>query len=120
LIHPRVFLMAGHCTDGWEGTGVTTFWVNFHECALNGNTLSEVEQVITNPDCHWGPTSNPHDVGVLILAEPVEDITPAALPEVGFLDGLKKEHKLGHGSDKAKSTVVGYGGSLNWPLPDVY
>jgi Trypsin len=120
LIHPRVLLTAGHCTSGWEGTGVETFWVNFDQYALNEATLLDVEQVITHPDYNWGPTSNPHDVGVLILAEPVVGITPAALPEEGFLDELRNEGLLGHGSDKAKFTVVGYGGSLNWPPPDIY
>ena len=76
LIHPRVFLTAGHCTEGWEGTGVETFWVNFDQYALNGGTLLEVEEVITHPDYRWGPTSNPHDVGALILVEPVTDIEP--------------------------------------------
>lgn len=120
LIHPRVFLTAGHCTEGWEGTGVETFWVSFDPYALTPERLLDVEQVITHPDYYWGPTSNPHDVGVLILAEPVVGITPAALPELGFLDGLKKEGLLGKGADKAKFTVVGYGGTLNWPPPDIY
>lgn len=120
LVHPRVFLTAGHCTSGWEGTGVETFWVNFDQYALNEATLLDVAAVITHPDYYWGPTSNPHDVGVLVLAEPVEGITPATLPEPGFLDALKKDGLLGRGQDKAKFTVVGYGGSLNWPPPDIY
>jgi hypothetical protein len=120
LIHPRVFLTAGHCTEGWEGTGVETFWVNFDSYALNEGTLLDVEQVITHPDYNWGPTSDPHDVGVLILSEPVQDITPAALPDEGFLDELQKEGRLGRGADKAKFTLVGYGGTLEWPPPDVY
>ncbi len=120
LIHPRVFLTAGHCTEGWEGTGVETFWVNFSEYALDKDTLLEVEQVITHPDYDWGPQSNPHDVGVLILAEPVTDITPASLPYEGFLDDLKAEGKLNQGSNKAKFTLVGYGGTLDWPPPDIY
>ena len=119
LIHPRVFLTAGHCTEGWEGTGVETFWVNFDQYALNVDTLLDVEQVITHPDYYWGPTNNPHDVGVLILAEPVVDIEPATLPVEGFLDGLKEEGLLGRGQDKAKFTVVGYGGTLEWPPPDI-
>ncbi len=119
LVHPRVFLTAGHCTEGWEGTGVETFWVNFDQYALNEATLLEVKEVITHPDYNWGPTSNPHDVGVLILAEPAVGITPALLPEEGFLDGLRKEGLLAQGADKAKFTMVGYGGTLNWPPPDI-
>jgi secreted trypsin-like serine protease len=120
LIHPRVFLTAGHCTDGWEGTGVTSFWVNFDQDALNEATLLEVEQVITHPGYWWGPQSNPHDVGVLILAEPVSGITPANLPEAGFLDQLRKQGKLRQGREEADFTVVGYGGTLDWPPPEIY
>lgn len=120
LIHPRVFLTAGHCTEGWEGTGVETFWVNFAQYALNEDTLLDVAAVVTHPDYYWGPQSNPHDVGVLILAEPVTDIEPAGLPEEGFLDDLKADGILNQGKEKAKFTVVGYGGTLDWPPPDIY
>ena len=120
LIHPRVFLTAGHCTEGWEGTGVETFWVNFDEYALNEKTLLDVEQVITHPDYYWGPISNPHDVGVLILEKPVKKrIKPATLPPEGFLDQLLAEGKLRQGSDGAKFTLVGYGGTLEWPPPEI-
>lgn len=119
LIHPRVFLTAGHCTEGWEGTGVETFWVNFDQDALNEATLLDVAQVITHPEYWWGPTSDPHDVGILILAEPVSGITPANLPDEGFLDRLREEGKLKHGKEKAKFTVVGYGGTLHWPPPEI-
>ncbi len=55
LIHPQVFLTAGHCTEGWEGTRVETFWVNFDQDALNEGTLLDVAEVITHPDYWWGP-----------------------------------------------------------------
>jgi secreted trypsin-like serine protease len=120
LIHERVFLTAGHCTVDWEDYGVETFWVNFDQDALNENTLLEVEAVIPHPDYYWGPQSNPHDVGVLILAGPVTDIEPADLPYEGFLDDLRAEGLLNQGKEKAKFTVVGYGGTLDWPPPDIY
>ena len=120
LIHPRVFLTAGHCTEGWEGTGVETFWVNFDPYALNEKTLLDVERVITHPDYYWGPTSNPHDVGVLILKKPVKKrIKPATLPEEGFLDRLLAEGRLRQGSNEADFTVVGYGGTLDWAPPEI-
>jgi secreted trypsin-like serine protease len=118
LIHPRVFLTAGHCTADWEGTGVETFWVNFDPYALNEASLLDVEQVITHPDYYWGG-SNPHDVGILVLAEPVDDITPAELPYEGYLDDLKKNGALRTKADGALFTVVGYGGTLEWPPPDI-
>jgi len=121
LIHPRIFLTAGHCTADLDAYGIETVWVNFDEYAVNEKTLLEVEQVITHPDYYWGPTSNPHDVGALILKKPVKKrIKPATLPEEGFLDQLLAEGKLRAGSDEAKFTLVGYGGSLNWPPPEIY
>jgi secreted trypsin-like serine protease len=117
LVHPQVFLTAGHCTVDWEGTGVETFWVNFDQNALNEATLLDVVEVIPHPDYWWGPTSNPHDVGALILAEPVTDIEPANLPSEGFLDDLRSAGELRQGSDGAKFNMVGYGGTLDWPPP---
>jgi hypothetical protein len=117
LIHPRVFLTAGHCTEGWEPYGVTTFWVNFDEYALESKKLLDVEEVITHPDFSWSPPS--YDVGVLILKKPVKRITPAALPEPYLLDRLEEEGKLRQGSDGARFTVVGYGGTLDWPPPQI-
>lgn len=118
LIHPRVFLTAGHCTDGLDESEIYVKF-DFDQNTLNSSSLFAVEEVITHPEYYWGPQSNPHDVGALILAEPVEDIEPAILPEEGFLDSLWAEKKLKHGSNKAKFTVVGYGGTLAWPPPDI-
>jgi hypothetical protein len=74
---------------------------------------------MTHPDYWWGPTSNPHDVGVLILAESVTGIKPASLPYEGLLDDLKAAGQLNQGKTKAKFTLVGYGGTLEWPPPDI-
>jgi secreted trypsin-like serine protease len=123
LIHPCVFLTAGHCTaaEEFEANGITTVWVTFDQETSNHDTLLAVEEVITHPDYDWGPQSNPHDVGVLILEEPVPDeIPPAVLPPyVGFLDYKHDNKQLKHGTDKAKFTVVGYGDTLSWPPPDL-
>ena len=118
LIHPRVFLTAGHCTEGFED-GTITVWVNFHQYALNEKTLLDVEQVITHPDYYWRAISDPHDVGVLVLKKPARKPTPANLPAEGFLDQLLAEGKLRQGSDGAKFTLVGYGGLLDWPPPQI-
>jgi hypothetical protein len=117
LIHPRVFLTAGHCTDGVDPGEV---WVNFNPDGTNLKGILDVAQVITHPDYWWGPTSNPHDVGVLILKKPVKKLKPANLPEEGFLDQLLAEGKLRQGSEGAKFTLVGYGATLDWPPPDIY
>jgi secreted trypsin-like serine protease len=119
LIHPRVFLTAGHCTEGFED-GTIKVWVNFHQYALNAKTLLDVERVITHPDYNWGPTSDPHDVGVLVLEKPMKKrIQPANLPKEGFLDQLLAEGKLRQGSEGAEFTLVGYGGLLDWPPPQI-
>ena len=117
LIHPRVFLTAGHCTDGVDPGEV---WVNFSQDGTNLKGILDVAKVITHPDYWWGPTSNPHDVGVLILKKPVKKLKPANLPEEGFLDQLLAEGKLRQGSEGAKFTLVGYGATLDWPPPDIY
>ena len=119
LVHPRIVLTAGHCTVDWEDTGVTQFWVTFDQDALNPSTLLDVEAVVPHPDYYWGPTSNPHDVGALILAEPYTDVEPAVLPAVGFLDQLKADGKLKERGQRAKFTMVGYGGTLAWPPPEI-
>ena len=119
LVYPRVFLTAGHCTVDLDAYGIETVWVNFDQYALNEKTLLDVEHVITHPDYYWGPQSDPHDVGVLILKKPAKRLTPAALPEEGFLDQLLAEGKLREGSDGAEFTVVGYGGLLDWPPPEI-
>jgi secreted trypsin-like serine protease len=117
LIHPRVFLTASHCTDGVLAEEV---WVNFEQDGTNLDQLLDVAEVITHPDYWWGPTSNPHDVAILVLAEPVTGITPATLPEEGFLDRLQEEGKLKHGQDRAQFTLVGYGATLDHPPPSIY
>ena len=119
LVHPRVFVTAGHCTDGLEAYGIETVWVNFDPYALNERTLLDVEQVITHPDYNWA-MSNPRDVGALVLKKPVKKrIEPATLPEEGFLDRLLAEGELRQGSEGARFTVVGYGGLLDWPPPQI-
>jgi hypothetical protein len=116
LIHPRVFLTAGHCTDGVDAGEV---WVNFNQDGTNLDGNLDVAMVITHPDYWWGPQSNPRDVGALLLAQPVTDIEPANLPIQGFLDNLREDGLLKQGKNKAKFTLVGYGGTLNWPPPDI-
>lgn len=118
LIYPRVFLTAGHCTSSLESliaAGVLTLVdvkVSFDSDKALEEGMLEVEEIVTHPDYNWGPQSNPHDVGALILAAPVTDITPVSLPEEGLLNRLKKAGELRPGPEGAKFTLVGYGATL--------
>jgi secreted trypsin-like serine protease len=120
LIAPQVFLTAGHCTD-WASAVLPPglLHVSFStDDALNPATWLPVAAIITHPDYNWGPYSDPHDVGILILEEPV--ILPAAtLPGEGFLDELRADGMLRQGREGAKFTVVGYGSTLEWPPPKI-
>jgi secreted trypsin-like serine protease len=119
LIDERVFLTAGHCTDGIENESeIESIWVNFDDWALSEGAMLPVEEVITHPDYAWGG-ADPHDVAVLILAEEVTTIEPAPLPEQRMLDDLKKAKVLRPGGPDAPTfTLVGYGGTLSWPPPE--
>ena len=116
LTHQYVFLTAGHCTAFLNppAPGITEIYVNFDQNALNEATLRPVMAAITHPN-YGGPRSNPHDVGVLILEDPVTDITPAELPDEGLLDELNKAGDLRQGKEETDFVVVGYGGTLHWP-----
>lgn len=118
LIHERVFLTAGHCTYDLDELGITTVWINFDQYALNPDTLLLVEEVITHEDYGWG-APDPHDIAALVLAEPVEDIEPATLPGEGFLNDLKREGVLRDRAEGADFVLVGYGGTLEWPPPEI-
>lgn len=116
LIHPRVFLSAGHCTVNWQNAGPGTIWVNFDPYALNTATLRNVEKVIPHPE-YTGQSADWHDVGLLILSEPVVGIEPVELAPLGYLDELQAAGLFGKGPEKAHFTVVGYGRPLTWQPP---
>jgi secreted trypsin-like serine protease len=107
--------------ETYEDFTLEDIWVNFEQNALNEGTELYVLEVITHPNYDdFSDPSNPYDVGVLILAEPVTDITPAQLPTEGYLDELKNDGLLRVRQDGAQFTVVGYGGTVaGWPPPDI-
>jgi secreted trypsin-like serine protease len=118
LIHPRIFLTAGHCTVDLDQYLIQNVQVNFDQNAFNVATLKPVQEVITHPNYHWGPTSNPYDVGILVLADPVTDIAPANLPAENLLDALRAAGELRDGAAAAKFTLVGYGNWIRFPPPE--
>jgi secreted trypsin-like serine protease len=119
LIHEKVFITASHCTFDLDEYGIDTVWVNFNEYALNPDTMLLVDQIITHPEFQWGGKDF-HDVALLVLTDPVLDIEPAALPNAGFMNDLNKEGLLKVGVERAMLTAVGYGGSLEFPPPEIY
>lgn len=122
LIHERVLLTAAHCTALAAERIASGQWlaayVSFDfDLAQPGGTLWEVAEIHTHPE--YDDFADPlitHDVGALVLAESVTGIAPAALPEAGLLDRLKRERVLrpNGGGEAATFTMVGYGGTLSW------
>lgn len=112
LVSPRVFLTAGHCTDALRSRNfpLDRIWVSFAVKVFEDTkSWRTVDAYITDPDYNWGPTSDPHDIGVLILSKTVKDITPAPIAPVGYLDQLQAAGKL----PDATFINVGYGTDEN-------
>jgi len=124
LISEDVVLTAGHATEvlEWILNDSVPVYVSFDPT----NDLEtdpgpkpgwiRVDFAITHPDCNiYTHISNTHDVGVLILEKSATGITPAILPDEGFLDQLREDGKLRERGEGAKFTAVGYGSTLDWP-----
>jgi secreted trypsin-like serine protease len=107
LIAPGVFLTAAHCVE-WlpeEGLGASDLWVSFDNAPESGSaTLLPVTEYDFDP-LYGHDAADPHDVAVVLLAAPVEEITPASLPTAGLIDQMKKDKTL---QDQV-FVAVGYG-----------
>ncbi|MFC1718580.1 trypsin-like serine protease [Candidatus Poribacteria bacterium] len=109
LIAPNVVLTAGHCTDGATAARI---WLDEivegnPDYPVGGSSSVEAFEIYTHPDfclgCGSGnglPGFSTHDVGVLILSEPVDVGGFATLPTPGLVDTLKNKTDL---------DLVGYG-----------
>ena len=112
LIHPRVFVTAGHITDPIESyiaQGAMTLEglrVSFAAYAFDSVGWQNVSGVLTHPSYVPNATSSA-DLGVLILRDPVLTIPVLPLPPLGFLDAKAASGELK--SDQAFLKVVGYG-----------
>lgn len=134
LIHPLVFLTAGHCADGLVADGIidsnglpipgddeeADIWVSFHENPSDFNppetktrcdTCLDIVRVVNSPLYNWGPVSDPHDIAAIILADP-SNITPMPYAELGNLEDLRRSTQPRNGESRESFTVVGYGGSF--------
>lgn len=103
LISPKVFLTAGHCIAFLQGKGLTRVPVTFDPVINQSVTLHEGTMHL-NP-LFPGPTSDPEDLGVIVLDDAVVGITPATLPSPGLLDRMSADHSL----KNTLFTIVGYG-----------
>jgi secreted trypsin-like serine protease len=109
LIAPTVFLTASHCTSFVESTGQTDIWVTFDSSFTASSKLIH-GTMHTNP-LYNQRQSDPEDIAVITLDEPVTNVTPAQLPTAGLLDEMKADGTL---RDQL-FTSVGYG--IQEPVP---
>jgi V8-like Glu-specific endopeptidase len=112
LLSPRVFLTAGHCTSGFAATGQPTF-VTFDPNAgpssqyVTGTPHTEPGFFNIPPQQVGVPASVGHDLGVIVLDQPVNLPAYGALPAVNSLDG----------ATGTAVTLVGYGAQAWVPQP---
>jgi hypothetical protein len=123
LIHPRVFLTAGHITDPLQrnialGRFTTEhFRVSFAPNAFDETSWAGVESFVTHPS--FRPTHsgvNMVDIGLVILKEPL-DLPIATLAHEGFLDELKAAGALRTKGDPSRFLLAGYGSTVEFPPP---
>ncbi len=109
LIAPRVFLTAGHCTSAIDAyvSSAAQVHISFGPDVLTPSTWHAVDAWITSPAYWWGPMSDPHDVGVIILKDPITNLGFGQLAPSGFLTDLWLNGKLI--SMTTKFLNVGYG-----------
>lgn len=108
LISPTVFLTAAHCDQGVSrvavtfdqsynsGTG-TTYWGTWH----------------ADPN-YRKAQSDPHDIAVVVLDEPVTGITPAQLPAADSLSGLSGGTGITSVGYGAQSVTVDHGQTFHY------
>src|SRR3954470_16346805 len=92
LISPTVFLTAAHCAEG-DRVGVT-----FDPDYVDGDKV--YYGTFHADPAYPGPTSDAHDIAVVVLDKAVHGITPALLPRADSLSGLSSTQQF---------TSVGYG-----------
>ena len=127
LIHPRVFLTAGHIAIFGEENpwAIPLTFVSFGTDALEPSSWHEVEAAITHPEYKYNPTGPcgqfANDVGVIILKKPVNTrkVPLANLPYAGFLDDLAAGLLRMSDQGIEPFIVVGYGTTLDWPPPEI-
>ena len=98
LIAADVFLTAAHCTSFLESKGIVDVWVSFDERYTPSASITH-GSMRTNPAYRGTGTTNPDDIAVVVLDQPVA-VTPARLPHRGALNADLAGQRF---------TAVGYG-----------
>jgi len=93
LISPTVFLTAAHCAEDGERVGVT------FDSAYEAGDKVYYGTFHADP-AYPGPSSDSHDIAVVVFDKPIKGIAPAQLPEADSLSDL---------SGSQRFTSVGYG-----------
>lgn len=94
LISPTVFLTAAHCDEGGDERVRVTFSTAYKDGDPTYSGTFQADPAYNQKQ------SDPHDIAVVTLDEPVKGITPAELPEANSLGRLPSDQKF---------TSVGYG-----------
>lgn len=113
LIAPTVFLTAGHCTESPAVRASIWFEADVQAgIPGNGYPFGAPLPGATSYDgtAFTHPSYNPnafylHDLGVVVLDEPITTLGFGVLPELGVLDGLATRR----GRQDTTITAVGYG-----------
>lgn len=127
LIAPDVYLTAAHCAVALNqriaagAFSISDVYVSFdpYDPAGTPSSWHPVTAVTAHP-LYGHDNARAYDLAVAILAQPIQDIVPAQLPEAGYLDALKAAGAFQGGVKASQFTVVGYGSRLEWPPPQIY
>jgi hypothetical protein len=140
LISPTKFLTAGHCSDTAEGAASARVYFQ-QDAGFNYDPVTQVDPVSGYPEycapgtlgtlcatsdelynygfANFAGFPNTHDVGLVILDQPIAMPEYGQLPAAGQLDGLDKAR----GTNDTIFTVSGFGLSYrtnaNSPLPNI-
>ena len=104
LISPTVVLTAAHCNDDGARTRVT-----FDSAYVEGDRV--YAGTFHSDPLYPGPTSDYHDIAVVVLDEPIKGRDPARLPTRNRLEDLPKGKRftsVGYGSQEVSNAPGGH------------
>lgn len=109
LISPTLYLTAGHCTEA-PAVSATIWFEEDVQAGIPGNGYPNGGSTSVNGTVHVHPQYMPHafymhDLGVVVLDQPVAMAEYGELPTLGVLDAAATKRGL----QKTTLTAVGYG-----------